>query len=216
LDTLVRIPAEDIEDFHNYLRTIPFRYRDPAPDVLGRQLMTEGDICMFFDSSILLAVWPVALAMVPTVRDADLVLTSQKTYNSVHSSLPDVSIIAHDGNPNPTTVAQIEYKGPRALEAFRNVIRAELERISIQPPADWNVVTRQLRKYASTTRCRTILCSDGSDAYIFVFPSDESSEEVLFLQASNDGTGSLTLREAVLFLIYLGIELNSPFALRYV
>ena len=76
-----------------------------------------------------------------------------------------------------------------------------------------------MRKYAKVAGCRSVLCSDGSDAYVFVFPADESSEEVRFLRASddasNDGT-SLTLREAVLFLICLGIQHNSPFTLRYV
>jgi hypothetical protein len=101
---------------------------------------------MFFDSSVPLAVWPVALAMVLTVRDADLVLMSEKTYNGVHSSRPDISIIAYDGTPDDhTTIAQIWHKRPRTLEAFRNVIRAESEGINIIPPADWNVVTRQLR-----------------------------------------------------------------------
>ena len=171
---------------------------------------------MFFESSILLAVWPVALAMVPTVRDADLVLTSENTYHSVHSSRPDISIIAYDGTEYPKTVAQVEYKGPRALEAFRNVVRAESERRNIIPPEEWTTATRQLRKYAKDTGCRFILCSDESGGYIFVFPRNESSEQVHFLWASNDGTGSLTLREAVLFLIYLGINFNSPFTLRYV
>jgi hypothetical protein len=216
VDTLAEIPPGYIEDFHHYLRTIPFLYNDLVPSVLGRQLVTEGDVCMFFGSSVLLAVWPVALAMVPTVRVADLVLTSEKTYDSVHQSRPDASIIAYGGTMDSTAVAQIEYKGPRALEALRNVIRAWLEGTSIQIPESWNTVTRQLRKYATVTRCRSILCSDGSDAYIFVFPADESSEEVQFLQASDDGTGSLTLREAILFLIYLGIHMNSPFTLRYV
>ena len=216
LDTLVKIRPEDIEAFHNYLRTIPFRYRDPAPSVLGRQLKTEGDVRMFFDISILLAVWPVALAMAPPERNADLVLTGEKTYSGAHSSRPDFSIIAYDGTEHPPTVAQIVLKGPRGLEAFRHVIRAESERRSILPPDDWNTVTCQLRKYATTTGCRSILCSDQSDAYVFVFPADESTEQVQFLHASDNGTGSLTLREAVLFLIYLGIRFNSPFTLRYV
>ena len=217
LNTLVEIAPQDIEGFHDYLRTIPFRYRDPAPEVLGRQLTTEGDTRMFFDSSILLAVWPVALAMVPTVRNADLVLRSEKTYQGVHSSRPDISIIAYDDTPNENlTVAQIEYKGPRGLEAFRNVIRAVSEKRIIAPPPDWTVVTRQLRKYATETGCCSILYSDESDAYIFIFPVDDSSDQIRYLHASNDGTGSLTLREAVLFLIYAGIRLNSPFTLRYV
>jgi len=217
LDTLFKIPTKDIEEFHDYLRTIPFSYKNLAPSILGRQLMTEADARMFFDSSILLAVWPVALAMVPTERDADLVLMSEKTYHGVRSSPPDVSIITYGGAPNEyPTVAQIEYRGPRALEAFRNVIRAISEGRTIIPPTNWEVVTRQLRKYATETRCRSILCSDESDAYIFIFPIDESSERVYYLHASNDGTGSLTLREAVLFLIYAGIRLNSPFTLRYV
>jgi len=216
LDTLVRIRPEEIEAFRDYLRTIPFRYKDPALSVVGMQLKTEGDVRMFFDSSILFAVWPVALAMVPPKRNADLVLTNQKTYSGAHSSRPDVSIIAYDGTPHPPTVAQIEHKGPRGLEGFRNVIRASSERRIIMPPEDWITVTSQLRKYAIRTGCRSILCSDDSDAYVFVFPADESADRIQFLQASDNGIGSLTLREAVLFLIYLGIRLDSPFTLRYV
>ena len=221
LDTLSKIPPRDIDEFRNYLRTIPFRYKDPAPSVLGRHLATEGDVRMFFDSSVLLAVWPVALAMVPIVRDADMVLTSEKTYQGVNSSSPDISIIMYDGTKeigsrNLGTVALIENKGPQGLGAFRNVVRAESERRIIATPLDWTLVTRQLRKYAAETRCRCILCSDESDAYFFLFPADESSEQVEFLHASNDGTGSLTLREAVLFLIYYGISKISKFTLRYV
>ena len=77
------------------------------------------------------------------------------------------------------------------------------------------MVTQQLRKYAEITECRSILCSDESDAYLFVFPEDDSSEEVHFLHASNAG-GTLTLREAVLYLVYLGIQLSPCFTLRYV
>ena len=74
---------------------------------------------MYFDSSIVLAVWPVSL-----------VLTSEKTYsNAENSSRPDESIIAYDDDANPP-IAQIEYKGPRGLEDFRTVFRAWLEETS--------------------------------------------------------------------------------------
>jgi len=220
MDTLIEIPQEDIQDFLDYLGTIPFRYNDSAPSILGRHLKTEGDVRTFFDSSVVLVVWPVALAMVPTIRNVDMVLMSEKTYNGVHPFRPDTNIITYDGTRISGTVAGIECKGPRDLDGFRNVIRAYLQRTIIQLPLSWNRVTRQLRKYAAMTGCRSILCSDGSDANIFVFPRDESSEEVQFLHASDDalnnGTTILTLREAVLFLIYLGIRLDSPFTHRYV
>jgi hypothetical protein len=221
LDMLFEIPQEDIQNFLDYLHTIPFLYNDTAPSVLGRHMVTEGDVRTFFDSSVLLVVWPVALAMVPTVRNADLVLLSENTYNSVHLSRPNTSIITYDGTRPSSTVAQIECKGPRGLDGFRNVICAYLQGRSIQTPESWNVVTRQLRKYAAMYGCRSILCSDGSDAYIFVF---KSAEQVQFLHASdaasddasNNGARRLTLREAVLYLIYLGIRLDSPFTHRYV
>jgi len=219
MDMLIEIPKEDIQNFLDYLGTIPFHYNDSAPSILGRHLKTEGDVRTFFDSSVVLVVWPVALAMVPTVRNVDMVLMSEKTYNSVYLSRPDTSIITYDGTRISGTVAGIECKGPRGLDGFRNVIRAYLQGTIIQLPLSWNRVTRQLRKYAAMTGCRSILCSDGSDAYIFVFPRDESSEEVQFLHASDEasnGTRILTLREAVLFLIYLGIRLDSPFTHRYV
>jgi hypothetical protein len=73
------------------------------------------------------------------------------------------------------------------------------------------------------TGCRAILCSDGPDAYIFVFPPDESSEDVQFVFASDDASDDasnddarLTLREAILYLVYLGISLDSMFTHRYV
>jgi hypothetical protein len=215
MEMLVEIPAEDIVEFRHYLWKIPFLYNDLVPSILGRHLKTKADVRMYFDSSIVLAVWPVALAMVPTVRTADLVLTSEKTYsNAENSSRPDESIIAFDDDVN-SPIAQIEYKGPQGLKAFSNVFRAWSEETSIQLPNSWNMVTRQLRKYAEITECRTILCSDGSDAYIFVFPdADEPSEDVHFLHASNDG-GALTLREAVLYLVYNGIKLSYSFTLRY-
>jgi len=220
LDILIETPEEVIENFRAYLSTIPFLYNNYAVSVLGRQLKTEGDVRTFFDSSILLPVWPVALAMVPTVRVADLVLASENTYNGVHPSRPDTSIIAYNGtSSSSTTMAKIKYEGPRGLAGFRNVIRAYFEQRVIQVPESWNIVTRQLRKYAEVAECRSVLCSDGSDAYIFLFPADESSEEVQFLMASDDASNdgaSLTLREAVLFLIMLGIMHNSPFTLRYV
>ena len=212
--TLSRIPPRDIQEFRDYLHTIPFRYNDPAPLVLGRHLKTEADAHMFFDSSILLAVWPVALAMVPIVRDADLVLTCENRYRGVHSSHPDISITMYDGTTDVGTVALIENKGPEGLSAFRDVIRAESEGRTIATPNDWDVVTRQLRKYSTEIGCRCILCSDESDAYLFVFPVDESSEQVWFIHASNDDTGTLTMREAVLFLVYFGIRQNSKFTLR--
>jgi hypothetical protein len=197
----------------NYLRRIPFRYNDIIPTVLGRHLEGEGDV-FFFDSSIVLAVWPVALAMTPTIRAADLVLTSEKPYDSLR---PDISVVAYPGQLQPpTAVAQIEVKGPQGLAAFRPVIQSILDDRVIVEPISWTVVTRQLRRYAQMTPCRSVLCSDGSDAYVFIFPPNESEESIYFLWSWGDGTGPLTLREAVLFLIYYGIRLNAPFELRYV
>ena len=213
---LREIPLEDIEEFRDYLRTIPFRYNDLEPSVLGRHLNTEADARLFFDSSILLAVWPVALAMVPTVRNADLVLTCENRCRGVNSSRPNTSIIMYDGNTNVGTVALIENKGPQGLKMFKNIVRPESEGRVIVTSTDWDIVTRQLRKYTEDIGCQCILCSDESDAYLFVFPADESSEEVRFLHASNNGNGTLTLREAILFLIYFGIRETSRFTLRYV
>jgi hypothetical protein len=48
MDMLIEISPEDIENFHRYLRTIPFLDDDLVPSVLGRQLATEGDVRMFF------------------------------------------------------------------------------------------------------------------------------------------------------------------------
>jgi hypothetical protein len=213
LDTLVEVPPENIQSFRNYLRGIPFRYNDIIPTVLGRHLERDGDVRLFFDSSIVLAVWPVALAMTPTIRAADLVLTSEKPYNS---SRPDISVLAYSGEPTATAtaVAKIEIKGPQGLAAFRPVIQSVLDNRVIAQPVSWTLVTRQLRKYAQM--CRSVLCSDGSDAYVFIFPPDESEETIYFLWSWADGTGPLTLREAVLFSIYCGIRLNAPFELRYV
>jgi hypothetical protein len=216
LGTLVKVPREDIQSFRDYLRGIPFRYNDIIPTVLGRHLDTEGDVRLFFDSSIVLAVWPVALAMPPTIRAADLILTSEELYDS---SRPDMSVLAYSGPAagQPTAVAQIEIKGPQGLAAFRPVIQSVLDRRVIMQPVDWIVVTRQLRKYAQDTFCRTVLCSDGFDAYVFIFPPDESVETVYFIWSWSDNSASpLTLREAVLFSIWYGIQLNAPFKLRYV
>ena len=118
-DTLTPISSEAIQSFRNYLRGIPFRYHDVILTPLGRQLKKEGDVRLFFDSSIVLAVWPVALAMPPTIRAADLVLTSEKLYDS---SRPDISVLAYSGEPTATAVAQIEIKGPQGLAAFRPAI----------------------------------------------------------------------------------------------
>jgi len=214
-DTLTQVPPEDIQSFRNYLRGIPFRYHDVILTPLGRQLKKEGDVRLFFDSSIVLAVWPVALAMPPTIRAADLILTSEELYDS---SRPDMSVLAYSGPAagQPTAVAQIEIKGPQGLAAFRPVIQSVLDHRAIEVPADWIVVTRQLRKYAQDTHCRSVLCSDGFDAYVFIFPPDESEETIYFIWSWSDSTGPLTLREAVLFSIWYGIQLNAPFELRYV
>ncbi|KAN0067019.1 hypothetical protein V8E54_014943 [Elaphomyces granulatus] len=211
LGTLVKVPREDIQSFRDYLRGIPFRYNDIIPTVLGRHLDTEGDVRLFFDSSIVLAVWPVALAMPPTIRAADLVLTSEKLHDS---SRPNMSVVAYSGHPTATAVAQIEIKGPQGLAAFRPVIQSVLDRRVIMQPVDWTVVTRQLRKYAQDTHCRSVLCSDGLDAYVFIFPPDESEETISFIWSWSDSSGPLTLREAVLFSIWYGIQLNAPFELR--
>ncbi|KAN0074811.1 hypothetical protein V8E54_007422 [Elaphomyces granulatus] len=206
--------AKAIQSFRNYLRGIPFRYHDVILTPLGRQLKKEGDVRLFFDSSIVLAVWPVALAMPPTIRAADLILTSEELYDS---SRPDMSVLAYSGPAagQPTAVAQIEIKGPQGLAAFRPVIQSVLDHRAIEVPADWIVVTRQLRKYAQDTLCRTVLCSDGFDTYVFIFPPDESEETIYFIWSWSDSASSpLTLREAVLFSIWSGIKLNAPFELR--
>jgi hypothetical protein len=213
-DTLTPISSEAIQSFRNYLRGIPFRYHDVILTPLGRQLKKEGDVRLFFDSSIVLAVWPVALAMPPTIRAADLILTSKELYDS---SRPDMSVLAYSGPAagQPTAVAQIEIKGPQGLAAFKPVIQSILDHRAIEVPVDWIVVTRQLRKYAQDTLCRTVLCSDGFDAYVFIFPPDELEETIYFIWSWSDSASSpLTLREAVLFSIWSGIKLNAPFELR--
>ena len=213
LDTLYRIPQDDIDVFRDYLRTIPFRYEDHVFSGLARQLNTEADVRTFFESSILLLVLPVVLAMMPTERDADLVMTAEKTYSGAYKIHPDISFVAYNGTRNLPVVAQIEFKGPEGLVSFRNVFQAISQRKIIEPSHAWEEVTRQLRKYASMAECSYILCSDGSDAYVFVF---QSPAEVLYLDASDDDhNATLTLREAVLFLMLLGIK-NSQFTLRYV
>ncbi|KAN0066722.1 hypothetical protein V8E54_015192 [Elaphomyces granulatus] len=211
MDTLVEVPPENLQSFRNYLQGIPFRYKDIIPTVLGRHLEREGDVRLFFDSSIVLAVWPVALAMTPTIRAADLVLTSEKPYDS---SRPDISVFAYSGQLPATAVAQIEIKGPQGLAAFRPIIQSVLDHRVIAQPVSWTLVTRQLRKYAQETLCCSVLCSDGFDAYVFIFPPDESEETIYFIWSWSDGAGPLTLREAVLFSIYCGIRLNAPFELR--
>jgi hypothetical protein len=44
MDMLVETTAEDIAEFHRYLRTIPFLYNDLVPSILGRHLTTEADV----------------------------------------------------------------------------------------------------------------------------------------------------------------------------
>lgn len=214
---LASVPPGDIQIFREYLRTIRFLFPEIAPTTLGRLLLTEGDIRMFFESSILLPVWPIALVMVPTAdeRNEDLILTSESTHRGLHLSRPDCTIGAYSGNLPSTTILNIEYKGPQALESFQRVLVAALEGRALQTPAAWETVTRQLRKYVEVSNCRCILCSDGAEAYVFIFPPD-ASQRVYALRSARDGTGSLTLREAVLFAIYAGIELGTAFTHRYV
>jgi hypothetical protein len=214
---LASVPPGDIQIFREYLRTIRFLFPEIAPTTLGRLLLTEGDIRMFFESSILLPVWPIALVMVPTAdeRNEDLILTSESTYRGLHLSRPDCTIGAYSGNLPSTTILNIEYKGPQALESFQRVLVAASEGGALQTPAAWETVTRQLRKYVEVSNCRCILCSDGAEAYVFIFPPD-ASQRVYALRSARDETGSLTLREAVLFAIYAGIELGSAFTHRYV
>lgn len=116
----------------------------------------------------------------------------------------NASIIACSGLQHSTAVAQIEVKGPQGLTAFRPVIQSVLDGTAIAEPVSWTVITRQLRKYAQTTGCRSILCSDGCDAYIFIFPPNEPEEHVHFFWSWGDSTGHLTVRETLLFLIYFG------------
>ena len=46
VDTLVKVPQEDIQCFRDYLQHIPFRYNDVIHTVLGRRLEREG-MCAF-------------------------------------------------------------------------------------------------------------------------------------------------------------------------
>jgi hypothetical protein len=80
----------------------------------------------------------------------------------------------------------------------------------------WVNITRQLRKYAENGS-PAVLCSDGSEAYVFIFPDKNgSSTDVLWLRASDDGSAILTLRESVLFLLFFVINSGPHFNLRYV
>lgn len=217
------IALTDIQRFRDYLRTIPFRYSDTSPTILGRELTIE-DVRTFFDSSILLVVWPVILAMVPTIRNVDLRLASESPLPGAVKHRPDATIYAC-GTGYEAPVAHIEYKAPQCLASFQEVVSQQVPEesdVSASPntseeslsPA-WVKITRQLRKYAENGS-PTVLCSDGSEAYVFIFPDNDSSTDVLWLRASDDGSAILTLRECVLFLLFFAINSGPHFNLRYV
>ena len=223
VSSLVPIALTEIQRFRDYLRTIPFRYPDTSPTILGRELTIEGDVRAFFDSSILLVVWPVILAMVPTIRNEDLRLAWESPLPGAVKHRPDVTVYLC-GAGYETPITHIEYKAPECLSSFQEVVSQQVPEEDVSTSSDtseedlnpaWIKITKQLTKY-SMNGSSNILCSDGSDAYIFIFPDNDESTDVLWVRASDDGSAVLTLRESLLFLLFFAINSGPHLNLRYV
>lgn len=113
-NTLRTFSPQDVQSFRAWLESVPFNFDEITQTTTGRVFESEGDVRLFFEPAVIIACWPVILAMAPTVanRNYDLAFRSERTLGD--RSRPDISILKllHGENDTFTysPISVVEFK----------------------------------------------------------------------------------------------------------
>jgi len=160
--TLSPVSTSDFAEFKAYLMTIPFDFANVTTVTVGLDLHSEAGVRLFYEANAILACWPIALAMIPADRNYDLVLQSEKPLLNI--SRPDITISAV--RPGVSGAAGVDllclgFQCPGTCKFAGN---------SDQPSSDdWDIVARQVRKYAVLHCVSVVLLMDDKYCLYFEF-----------------------------------------------
>ncbi|KAA8904608.1 hypothetical protein FN846DRAFT_952283 [Sphaerosporella brunnea] len=205
-ETLVEVANSDIADFRRFLGTIPFQFAEIPLTTEGLYLENEADVRMFLEPALVLACWPIILAMVEKDgRDFDLALRAGT------GAQPDVSILklytpVSAGNGSVSLqlgpLSAVEYKGPDVLG---NVVKDQDFTLRRRDNDDWDTVASQLRKYAIRNKVKNVVFVDNRWLiYLHFTKATDIGAECRYVVSSIAGQGRarMTARETLLFSIY--------------
>lgn len=156
-NTLRTFPHQDVQSFRAWLESVPFDFDEITQTTTGRVFESEGDVRLFFEPAVIIACWPIILAMAPTNRNYDLALRSERTLQN--KSHPDISILkllrGENDNFTYNSISAVEFKDPGVLS--RVCISGN---INVNAGDDWDTVSSQIRKYAVCNRIQNVVVVD--------------------------------------------------------
>lgn len=206
-NTLRAFPHEDVQSFRAWLDSIPFNFNEITQTTMGRVFESEGDVRLFFESAVIIACWPIILAMAPAAanRNYDLALRSEKTLRG--RSRPDISILKllRGGNDaftyNPISI--VEFKAPGVFS--RVCISGN---INVDAADDWDIISGQIRKYAICNQMQNVVVVDDQWGIFIHFSNPHDISAVCNYMIAPVGTRttasnlSMALRELFLFSVF--------------
>ena len=207
--TIGEFPTIKINRFRQWLNGVPLQFVDLRQCIQGRVLANEADTRLYFDNELVVACWPIILAMAAPGqhRDYDLRLVSESSVQGA-AMRPDLMIcqlrqrstISQTGaevrTALPTPFLAIEAKAPGVLaSASRNL------EINCDHSSDWDTVSKQIRKYAILNDLHNVVIYDDKYVVYVQFANPENATamcRILIANAAAPG-GALTARELVVF-----------------
>lgn len=167
--TLEMVGAADLAEFRAWLQSVQGTFAEILLCTMGMYFESEVDIRMFFEPGMILACWPIVLAMAEKDgRNYDWSLRSEKTMTSSYCR-PDVTISKMYGSTtqgylNPASlrllpIRIVEFKGAGAFSAFMGA-SGQLHQLHLDDSDDWIVITAQIRKYSFENHVKDVLFID--------------------------------------------------------
>lgn len=216
-ETLSLVASRDVAAFKTYLKSLPFAFNDSMSCIAGTTFQSKADVRFYYDTNLIQACWPVALAMVPVERQFDLRLQCEQVlHEQTHpdmcisvvrqSRIPsgDMSIsVLRQPRPHDSDVCLcLEFKAPGACQFVTSADLSEND--------DWEMVGRQIRKYAGLNHVRHILIQDDKFLiYIHFEDPDSIDATVTYAFAAAGAAGSqypMSQRELFLYAFAQGLK----------
>ncbi|KAL0640249.1 hypothetical protein Q9L58_000527 [Maublancomyces gigas] len=202
-----------------WLESIPFNFDEITQTTTGRVFESEDDVRLFFEPAVIIACWPIILAMAPTVanRNYDLALRSERTLRN--KSCPDISILKLLRGENDTFVynpiSVVMFKAPGVFSQVCNS-----GNIDVNAGDDWDIVSSQIRKYAICNQIQNVVVVDDQWGIFVHFSDPDDISAVCNYMVAPVGAGTsnspITLRELFLFSVFKDflVEAQIRYAIR--
>jgi len=157
-------------------------------------MRNEADVRAWIHTHIIAPIAPVVLAMLPQPRSYDILFLQELTSRCGEARV-DMTISWRCTGGRGELVL-IEYKAPSVVG---NSIKGTENR-------DWDLMTRQVRKYAVLYKCRRVILMDEKVALLFCFQNAEDENSAVYrADAVAGGVTSFTVRELVTFAVWMAI-----------